>query len=383
MSGAVAPDPVVTAPQERGWRWFVLALVAMALVTSASAWPPSIALLGGIVRLLLPVEQFALLVLVSVASCAIVAWWVGGRLAIAGVWIAMSGWILWNLPVASPGYGSFLLGWCLCLGGAFGLICLTTKARPFFGRALAATTLATVMVTAGLASRAATGNTFDGVRHMFGAEYHRRAQESLTQWKQHTESPVWKAFAERLPSAATRADELANALGTIGEAGTIGTVGSLTSQGPLLVLAPALLGLESLLALCLGWATYHRLSRVRIGPPLGALRNLRFNDQLVWGLVVGATILLLPTLVEWRAFGANLICFFGTLYALRGASVVTWWIPDRVAALLPLALIILVPVLGPVRVITLVLAITFGLGLGDTWRDFRADAVSRRTGSLR
>ena len=56
-----------------------------------------------------------------------------------------------------------------------------------------------------------------------------------------------------------------------------------------------LLVLESLLALVVGWAVYHRLVRVRIGPALVPLRALRFNDQLVWGLVVGATIVLVPT----------------------------------------------------------------------------------------
>ncbi|MBP6775402.1 MAG: hypothetical protein KA154_20610, partial [Gemmatimonadaceae bacterium] len=96
-----------------------------------------------------------------------------------------------------------------------------------------------------------------------------------------------------------------------------------------------------------------------------------------------ATVLLLPTLAEWRVLGANLMCFFGTLYALRGAGVLSWWIPDRVAAFVPLGLVILVPLLGPIVVLALVLAVTFGLGLGDTWRDFRAGADARRTGSLR
>ena len=149
----------------------------------------------------------------------------------------------------------------------------------------------------------------------------------------------------------------------------------------MLAIVPALLGLESLLALSLGWATYHRLSRTRIGPPLGALRALRFNDQLVWGLVIGATLLLLPSLADRRAAGANVVCFFGTLYALRGMGVLTWWIPERVAAFAPFALVILVPILGPVFVLGAVLAITFGLGLGDTWRDFRAGADPRRPSS--
>ncbi|MFN9089607.1 MAG: DUF2232 domain-containing protein, partial [Gemmatimonadaceae bacterium] len=151
--------------------------------------------------------------------------------------------------------------------------------------------------------------------------------------------------------------------------------------GPLVRLAPALLALESLAALALGWAAYHRLTRSRIGPPLGALRDLRFNDQCVWGLVVGITVLLLPTLVEWRTVGLNLLCFFGTLYALRGAGVLTWWVPDRIAGWALLALLVLVPILGPMWVLVTVLAITFSLGLGDTWRDFRAGAAPRRPSS--
>jgi hypothetical protein len=186
-----------------------------------------------------------------------------------------------------------------------------------------------------------------------------------------------------MPSSAAQSERLATTLVTLADPGSTSGGANWTSRGPLFLLAPALLALESLLALGLGWAAYHRLTRVRIGPPLGALRGLRFNDQLVWGLVVGATLLLLPTLVEWRALGANLMCFFGTLYALRGAGVLTWWIPDRVAAYVPLALVILVPLLGPSVVLALVLAATFVVGLGDTWRDFRAGAGSRRPGSLR
>ena len=36
--------------------------------------------------------------------------------------------------------------------------------------------------------------------------------------------------------------------------------------------------------------------RARLGAPLRPLREFRFNDQLVWGLIVGLTIMLLPTL---------------------------------------------------------------------------------------
>ncbi len=377
MTGAVASGSAATAPQERGWRWFVVALVLMVVITAAPVWPPAVALLAGLVRLLLPVEQFALLVLVSLATCALVGWWAGGRVLGLLLWVALAAAVVWFVPLPLVGYGAFVRGWALSLGAAFGLVCLATSARPFLGRALAAVALAGAVTVAGVSSRApADSSPFDEATRMLGSEYQRRLGEALASWHRRTDSGSWQSFAKRMPEAAARAEKMATILPALGEP----VSGPTASHGPLLLLAPALLALESLLALGLGWAAYHRLSRVRIGPPLGQLRDLRFNDQLVWGLVVGVTFLLLPALTEWRTPGANFVCFFGTLYALRGAGVLTWWIPDRVAVMALIALLILIPLLGPVWVLAIVLATTFGLGLGDTWRDFRVG--TRRPSSL-
>ncbi len=381
MTGAVAPVSAVTAPQERGWRWFVLALVLMVLVTAAPAWPPAFALLGGLLRLSLPVEQFALLVLIAIAACAVVGWWSGGRIWLAIAWLALAGAMLWLVPLPMFGYGAFLRGWAVMLGGSFGLVCLVTAGRPFLGRALAAVALAGAVSVAGFSTRAPVdAGAFDEPTRMLAGEYQRRLVETLNAWHNRTESPKWRGFAESFPEVAARADRMSAVVAAVGEPLAPPSFGSLSSHGPLLLLAPALLALESLLALGLGWAAYHRLSRVRIGPPLGQLRDLRFSDQLVWGLVVGVTLMLLPTLSEWRTPGANFVCFFGPLYALRGAGVLTWWIPDRVAVAALIGLLILIPLLGPVLVLAVVLATTFGLGLGDTWRDFRVG--SRRPSSL-
>lgn len=377
MTGAVAPDTSATAPQERGWRWFVLALVAMVLVTAAPAWPTGLALIGGAIRLLLPVEQFALLVLVAIAACAVVGWWAGGRLFFAAAAALTAAWVVWQLPLPPDGYGAFVRGWTLATGAAFGLVCLAARNRPFLGRALATVALGGVVVLGGMASRSSAGVLTDATR-MMGVEYDRRLDASLGRWQTRVTSPAWGRFARSMPDAARRASELTAVLSAMGHAGEEDG----RNRGTLLRLVPALLALETLLALALGWATYHRLARVRIGPPLGALRDLRFNDQLVWGLVVGATLLLLPTLAEWRTAGANLVCFFGTLYALRGAGVLTWWIPDRLALPVLLGLLVLIPILGPILVLAALLLVTFGLGLGDTWRDFRAGAPPRRPTSL-
>ncbi|MBY0492150.1 MAG: DUF2232 domain-containing protein [Gemmatimonadaceae bacterium] len=387
MPEAVAPGPAATAPsgaapQERGWRWFVLGMVLMVLVTAAPAWPPALALIAGAVRLLLPVEQFALLVLVGIASCAVVGWWAGGRSLMGLLWVAAAAYVLWKVPLPMAGYGAFVRGWAVALGAAFGLVCLASPARAFLARALAAVAVAGLVTSFSLSLRAPAGvGAFDGPARMLTREYQQRLGEALQEWHGRAGSDSWQRFTNRFPEAADRATRLETMLVQLGEpVASIEAVGGL-QPGALVRLAPTLLALESLVALALGWAAYHRLARARIGPPLGELRDLRFNDQLVWGLVTGTTILLLPTLVEWRDVGLNLTCFFGTLYALRGAGVLTWWIPDRAAVWVLLALAVLVPVLGPVWVLVALAAVTFTLGLGDTWRDFRAGAYTRRPSS--
>ncbi|WP_337171071.1 hypothetical protein [Gemmatimonas aurantiaca] len=379
MNGAVAPGLAATAPQERGWRWFVLGLVLMVAATAAPAWPPTLSLFAGAVRLLLPMEQFALLVLVAIAACATVGWWSGGRLFLALLWVAAAAYVLWRVPLPLTGYGAFLRGWSVTLGAAFGLVCLASPARPLLTRALGAVALAGVITVTGFSARALgpTG-TFDAPAQMFSREYQHRLGESLETWRARSASDAWRRFAQRFPEAVERTNRMEAMLVALVEPLPASAAVGGARPGPLVGLVPALLALESLLALALGWAAYHRLARTRIGPPIGALRDLRFNDQWVWGLVVGVTLLLLPTLVEWRLAGLNLVCFFGTLYALRGAGVLTWWIPDRAAIWSLLALVLLVPILGPVWVLIALLAVTFTLGLGDTWRDFRAGAPSSR-----
>lgn len=380
MSGAVAPETVATAPRERGWRWFVVGLVLMVAITASPAWPAPLALFAGVVRLLLPVEQFALLVLVGIASCAVVGWWAGGRILTALIWTIAAAYVVWNVPFPLAGYGAFLRGWAVALGAAFGLVCLATASHPFLARALAAVGLAGVVTLSGLAIRAPNGTSaLRPIEQMFTLEYQQRLDASLSQWRSRASSASWRDFAQRVPAAADRAARLESMLVALGEPVRASTAVGGTRASPLVRLIPSLLAIESLLALALAWSAYHRLTRARVGPPLGALRELRFNDQLVWGLVVGVTVLLLPTLSGYRLAGLNLVCFFGILYALRGAGVLSCWIPERHAVWVPVGLVLLVPILGPVWVLLAVLAVTFTLGLGDTWRDFRAGMTPPRS----
>ena len=143
-------------------------------------------------------------------------------------------------------------------------------------------------------------------------------------------------------------------------------------------LFPAMLLLESLVALALAWTTYHRLSRTRLGAPLGQLKDFRFNDQLVWGLIVGLAIVFVPTLGFLGGAGRNLLLFFGALYAVRGLGVLSWFTaPGALAITLLVGFAMLFwPVLSTVAVLGfMLLALTaFGLGLGDTWADWRRRA---------
>ena len=97
------------------------------------------------------------------------------------------------------------------------------------------------------------------------------------------------------------------------------------------------------------------------------LSEFRFNDQLVWGLVAGVTLLVLPTLNEARGLGLNLAAFFGVLYALRGLGVLDWFLAPRgfVRVLFIIAIFLAWPVVG---------VFSLGLGLGDTWIDWRGRA---------
>jgi hypothetical protein len=96
------------------------------------------------------------------------------------------------------------------------------------------------------------------------------------------------------------------------------------------------------------------------------LTEFRFNDQLVWGVAVGATLCLLPTFAEGRTAGLNLLAFFGVLYLLRGLGVLAWIAQGRY---LILGILSLIP---PFGVMLGVLALA--LGLGDTWLDLRRRA---------
>ena len=352
-----AGDRPGLAPTERGWGKLLLALAAFLLV-------PSIPHLGAFA----PVQQTLLLFVPAMAACSLVGWWAGGRFLPAAAWVALAI-VVTSQAAAGPGtFGLLARGWTLLLAGSFGLVCLLGVERPFFSRALVALTMVLVVVVAmGAVGPVSAAQAKAAV----ASELARRNTAVLAKLQQAiAQSPDWKRLAAQAPALEAMPEGLSQQLTTISASGA--------------GLFLALLAIESLCALALAWATYHRFSRARLGAPLAPLRHFRFNDQLVGGLIVGLTILFVPSLQGARPVGRNLVLFFGALYMLRGLGVLTWFTSARAlgaaAAVGVLLLLLGVLTLMPSLVALVVLAISLvsvlamGLGLGDTWADWRSRA---------
>ena len=342
-----------TVEPRRGWKQLILALIAMFFV-------PAFAL-----RAMLPIDETLLLFVPAMAACALVGWWAGGRASMAIAWVALA------IAVAGPRvatgdvFSTLVHGWTLLLAGVFGLTCLLAGQRPFFTKALLAlvATFAVALVM-GLVGPVTLSHASQAVAE----EFSRRNDDALAVLNATIaqNAAQWKEMTTRFPSLATFPADAAKNLSTLSAAGRVAF--------------PALLSLESLAALALAWATYHRLSRRRLGAPLAPLREFRFNDQLVWGLIIGLVILLLPNLSGIRGLGINLIVFFGALYAVRGLAVLAWFMrPGALAVSFVVGFVMLLaPFLSVFAVLGfLTLGITaLGLGVGDTWADWRGRARS-------
>lgn len=328
-------------PVRQPWRRLFLAVAVLVLLPLLPQ-----------VRVILPIEQTMLLVIPAIAACALAGWRNGERLVFATVWTVVALWMLAQ-AAGSPGssYDFMARGWALLLAACFGLSAVLATGVSFFPRALASLGVATIVAVA-IASSGTGGAA--RIANVAKIEFARRNAESLADLRRNTETKEWKDMAAK-SSFLSEVPELSEK-----------QLRSIQTYSGMLV--AALLGLESLAALALAWAVYHRFSTAPDGPALGRLREFRFNDQLVWGLAVGATIFLLPPFIEGRTVGLNLLVFFGALYVLRGFGILAWMTKGRVLmAALVFATVLAWPLVG---------LLALGLGLGDTWLDWRKRAQS-------
>ena len=130
-------------------------------------------------------------------------------------------------------------------------------------------------------------------------------------------------------------------------------------------LLPALLVLKMLPGLAIAWGWYHRLASRPRGAPAERFAEFRFNDQLVWLVVLGVALFVLPVPDPVRDITANVIVAVGGLYVARGAAI-TW---GSIATFPPFVLVIIG--LGVLFILPVALGGWFAFGLADTWVDFR------------
>ena len=343
---AASPAPAAT---ERGWAKYLLALAALVFLPMIPQ-----------VRAMLPIEQTMLLFVPAVAACALVGWWAGGRAFLAIAWVAIAVLVV-GTPAEHPSaFYNLARGWSLLLAGSFGMVCLVALRGSLLRRAAIA--LCVAMMLAATMSVVGRIRVTDASRTI-GDEFARRNGETLqalnTVIQEHPKE--WQDLVAKAPPLSDLPAETDKDLTAL--------------SGAARAVFPALLALESLAILALAWATYHRLGRARLGMPLRPLREFRFNDQFVWGLIVGLTIMLVPTLSSLHGLGKNLLVFFGVLYAMRGFGVLTWFIaPGSLGITLAIGVVML---LAPVLKVFAVLAFmlvgvgALALGLGDTWADWR------------
>lgn len=130
-------------------------------------------------------------------------------------------------------------------------------------------------------------------------------------------------------------------------------------------LYPALLALSSVAALAVGWFVVARFSGRE--ETLGRFRDFRFSDRLVWILVAGLVLFLLPIGEVATRLGENAMVFMGGLYLLRGLAVLFWVGAATLTSAWSATLWVAVGVL----LYPLVVVAALMLGLSDTWMDVR------------
>jgi hypothetical protein len=132
---------------------------------------------------------------------------------------------------------------------------------------------------------------------------------------------------------------------------------------------PALLAIETMAGLAVAWWLYERLGRGSASG-IGLLARFRFNDHLVWIMVLGLAFVAGLGGDPVARLGANLAVFMAALYAVRGLAVgvsVSGGVSFLGYTMIALGVLLAAPVVVGFAVL---------LGVADTWLDLRARAAS-------
>ncbi len=341
------PNGTTPAPRERGWWRIILALAALLLVPHIPGGPST-----------LPVVDTLVLLVPALAACCVVGWWAGGSPWLALIWSVLAAAIIVLPPPAGvdDAYYALARGWGVLVAAAFGVVCVVGRSQPFISRALLGLGLAVVLSLGVIA----TGRLHpDRAQRVFASQFAQRNAAAVQELQEDA-----TAVAQSFPNLSAMARDVASRQGDVQT--------KLSAYAA--PLYPAALALEALAALALAWALFHRLSRVRIGAPLSPLKQFTFGDQLVWALVAGIAMVLIPSRDALAAIGTSVLIFFGTLYALRGYGIYAWFISRRVAV----TSVAVAVAAFPLSLVTVPWAV--GLGVSDTWIDWRRRIKHSLTG---
>tara|TARA_B100000809_G_scaffold46774_2_gene41220 strand:- start:22132 stop:22959 length:828 start_codon:yes stop_codon:yes gene_type:complete len=136
-----------------------------------------------------------------------------------------------------------------------------------------------------------------------------------------------------------------------------------TAEAQILIF-PALTALASMSALLFSWWLFIFFSG-RSEEAFGSVKNFRFNDHLIWMLVVGLFLLFTRWSEPLQRLGSNAVVFIGALCAVRGAAVIVFITGGF--SVLGYAMTLL----GLVIVPPIVLGGAVLIGIADIYLDFR------------
>jgi hypothetical protein len=185
----------------------------------------------------------------------------------------------------------------------------------------------------------------------------------------------WWAFCRNLALAATFAEVSPSGHAFIERMADAGR--------PLARLFPGRLMVSGILGLVVAASWHERISGRPIGRAVERLSTFRFTDHLIWLVILGVAILVVPeirafqTLADrsaiWEVWlyaigslapvATNLLVVCGALYVARGAAVVRRAL--RAGPAIALAIV------ATLFLLPFALAALAALGVADTWIDFR------------
>jgi hypothetical protein len=280
--------------------------------------------------------------------------------AVAGVLVAL---VAWNALAPADDFARFERAWVFLLAG--GLVVALAWRPPaavgVVGTALLAVTLAAL---AGAVLMAVTRFSWNELQWL--ATRHYGAQVRLVVGALAAATAGTPAAADSTAAGSAMVDALERSANAM-----VRVVGEVL---------PAFVLVQSLAAIAVAWAIYQALAREPERATLPTMRDFRFNDHLIWGVVLALTALVIaPGLAALgvvgtratgvtRLVGENLAVFFGSLYLMRGMGV-----GSAVAAAAgfkgPTAFVF--GLVATLFLMPIVVAVGLALGVTDTWLDWR------------